>query len=109
MTAARRVSSWIRGRSPGPPSALVARIDEMVGRYATDGECADALLGVAESAMRVVLVDGCLTRASALDLLAVDAIITYAFEAAADDPPQLDERTAAALRRIAALAASHEA
>ena len=33
--------------------------------------------------MRALLPDGCLTRQSALELLAVDAIVTYAFEAAA--------------------------
>lgn len=64
----------------------------------------DALLDASATAMAEVLRNGCLTRESALDLLAVDALITYAFEAAADDPEQLDARTRAALATIAALA-----
>jgi hypothetical protein len=39
-----------------------------------------------------------------LDLLAVDALMTYAFEAAADDAAGLEERTKTALARIADLA-----
>ena len=65
---------------------------------------ADALLDAAETAMTDVLRDGCLTRESGLNLLAVDALVTYAFEAAADAPDQIDARTDAALSRIAALA-----
>ena len=41
--------------------------------------------------------------------LAVDAIVTDAFEAAADHPEQLEDRAAEALARIAALAAPYEA
>ena len=59
--------------------------------------------------MAAVLTDGCLTRGSALDLLAVDALVTYAFEAAADEPDKLEERTERALVTIAALAAIPEA
>jgi hypothetical protein len=55
-----------------------------------------------------VLHDGCLTRSGALDLLAVDALVTYAFEAAADDPHSLEARTSAALARIAALAEPYD-
>jgi hypothetical protein len=59
--------------------------------------------------MRSLLGDGCLTRASALDLLAVDAIVTYAFEAAADEPGRLERRASDALARIAALAEPYQA
>ena len=44
-------------------------------------------------------------RASALDLLAADACVTYAFEAAADEPQSIGDRAAHAKRRIAAIAA----
>jgi hypothetical protein len=44
-------------------------------------------------------------RECALDLLAADALVTYAFEAASADPESLDERASAAMRAIAALAA----
>ena len=64
----------------------------------------EELLGAAREAMGTLLHDGCLTRPSALDLLAVDALVTYAFEAAADEPSSLEARAGRALARIAALA-----
>lgn len=65
---------------------------------------AAALLDAAEQAMTTLLDGGCLTRESGLDLLAVDALVTYAFEAAADDPGQLDACARTALVRLAGLA-----
>jgi hypothetical protein len=59
--------------------------------------------------MAQALRDGCLTRDCALALLAVDAVVTYAFEAAADDPERLEARTEAALARIADLARPYDA
>ena len=76
----------------------------MAARASRVPAVADALLDASATVMADVLRDGCLTRESGLDLLAVDALITYAFEAAADDPEQLDARTSAALSRIAVLA-----
>ena len=109
MSAPGAVAAWLRARSPEPPSQLLARIDDMLAAHPPAGPTVDALLGVAETAMTGLLCDGCLTRESALDLLAVDALVTYAFEAAADDPETLDARTARALARIAALAEPHGA
>lgn len=74
-----------------------------------DAPLSVALLASAESAMTALLGDGCLTRESALDLLAVDALITYAFEAAADEPDRLEERSEQALAAIAALAEPYRA
>lgn len=76
----------------------------MAAHVSRDTVPADALLDASATAMADLLRDGCLTRESGFDLLAVDALVTYAFEAAADDPEQLDARTRAALSRIAALA-----
>lgn len=109
MSAPGAVAAWLRARSPEPPSQLLARIDEMLGPGAPDGPPADVLLGAAESEMTRLLRDGCLTRESALDLLAVDALVTYAFEAAAEDPATLEALTTRALARIAALAESYSA
>lgn len=44
-------------------------------------------------------------RDHALDLLAVDSLVTYAFQAAADNPSQIEGRAAAAMARIAELPA----
>jgi len=40
-------------------------------------------------------------RGSALDLLAVDALVTYAFEAAAETPAELEQLANDAMTRIA--------
>jgi hypothetical protein len=104
MSAPGAVAAWVRERSPAPPAPLLSRIDEMLSAHATEGAPADALLDIAVSVMPELLRDGCLTRQSALDLLAVDALVTYAFEAASEDPATLDDRSTTALARIAALA-----
>ena len=75
----------------------------------TDVPIAEALLASAEGAMAALLSDGCLTRESALDLLAVDALVTYAFEAAASDPSLIHDRARRALADIAALATPYPA
>jgi hypothetical protein len=76
----------------------------MTAGAAIDTTPAAALISAGEVAMAAVLRGGCLTRDSALDLLAVDALVTYAFEAAADEPEALETLSSDALRRIAALA-----
>jgi hypothetical protein len=43
-------------------------------------------------------------RAAALDLLAADALATYAFEAAADDPDAIPARARAAMARLSSFA-----
>jgi hypothetical protein len=48
-----------------------------------------------------VLADGCTARDAALDLLTADALVTYAFEAAAESPREVDAIAAEAMQRIA--------
>jgi hypothetical protein len=62
-------------------------------------------LSAAEHELARLLHGGCDHREMALDLLAIDALVTYAFEAAAEDPARLDARAGEAMTRIAALAA----
>ncbi|HTK50948.1 MAG TPA: hypothetical protein VL308_03605 [Gemmatimonadaceae bacterium] len=108
MTAPAPLSAWIRGRSPAPPPHLLSRIEAMAATAPRAAATADTLLDVAAAAMADVLRDGCLTRSAALDLLAVDALVTYAVEAAADDPQHLDERSGGTMARIAALAEPYD-
>ncbi len=109
MTVQGPVSAWLRGRTPVPPPQLAARIDALTASIANRNPSADAFLEAAEAAMGTVLRDGCLTRDSALDLLAVDALVTYALEAAADEADQLEARAVRALARIAALCERYDA
>ena len=107
------VASWLASRTPVPPGQLASRIEQFVATPTAGGVTGVApverLLDAAEGAMRAVLHDGCLTRDSALDLLAVDALVTYAFEAAADRPEDLEMLATGALARIAALAEPYRA
>lgn len=105
MTPSTPLDAWLASRTPSPPPQLADRVRALaaaeLGQAATP---ADALLAAAERAVESLLRSGGLTRESALDLLAVDALVTYAFEAAADEPQALEARAERALARIAALA-----
>jgi hypothetical protein len=105
MTETVSLDDWLSSRTPVAPPALAARAREMAAQHGHRTlPPSDTLLAAAERAMRALMRDGCMARESALDLLAVDALVTYAFEAAADDPLTLERRAAEALQRIAALA-----
>jgi hypothetical protein len=104
VNARALVPDWIRGQSPAPPAQLLARVTAMTAGAVIETTPAAALISAGEAGMAAVLRGGCLTRDSALDLLAVDALVTYAFEAAADEPEALEALSTNALRRIAALA-----
>ena len=106
MTARALVPDWIRGRSPAAPAQLLARVAEMTAGRVIETTPGAALISAGEAGMAAVLRAGCLTRDTALDLLAVDALVTYAFEAAADEPEALETLSGDALVRIAALAGS---
>ena len=102
------VADWLDARTPRPPSALARRVAAAVEELgpATDSTSEDRLFAAADALLGQLLRDGCGTRSAAQDLLAVDALVTYAFEAAAEhQPSRLDERAAAAMRRISALGA----
>ena len=73
--------SWLRGRAPAPPEALPLHVDSATG------DPVDLLADAgARTLERALTGEG--ERRGAYDLLAADALITYASEAAAaaDDP-----------------------
>ena len=109
MTTHAPLSAWLRSRTPASPPPLAERIQAITAAHASDTATAESLLASAETAMTTLLRDGCLTREAALDLLAVDALVTFAFEAAADDPALIDERAHRALASIASLAEPYHA
>lgn len=96
---------WLATREPLPPRALAERLDALVAPHDLDGaDPADVLLDVALELLTVVLREDSTTRQTALDLLAADALVTYAFEAASDDPFRLDARAGTAMARLSELA-----
>jgi hypothetical protein len=104
------VGEWMARMVPAPPAALHKRLCDLVADSASRpvNEVPEACLEAGERLLDALLTSGSTSRATALDLLAVDALITYAFQAAADDPGQLEQRAARAMARIAALPAALE-
>jgi hypothetical protein len=100
------VADWLATRTPEPPAELAERVRRALGPMLERSarEVPDAALAAAEAMLRELRRDGCACRAQALDLLAVDALVTYAFEAASEEPDALAARADAAMRRIAELA-----
>jgi len=82
------------------PPALRDRL-----RGSFDDACdATASLAEGERLLASVLEGDDRSRGTALDLLAADALVTHAFECAADSPESLPAMAEAAMRRIAMLA-----
>ncbi|MBA4070571.1 MAG: hypothetical protein C0497_01860 [Gemmatimonas sp.] len=97
---------WLDARQPVAPDALRGRIAELVSEH-PEWEAmprAHALLLASERLMKDVLAAAPKDRQAALDLLAGDACVTYAFEAAADEPDELGALADQAMQRIARLA-----
>jgi hypothetical protein len=100
------LSDWLRQRTPTPPPELSARIQQTLGeRCSADASAApDLCIAGAEELLRELLTRPSAGRESALDLLTVDALVTYAFEAASDEPDSLAARAVEAMTRLAATA-----
>jgi hypothetical protein len=96
---------WVAAHAEQPPAALRARLDASLNTdtASVDTPVSPALLEAGQSLLSRILVSGSTQRDAALDLLTADALVTYAFEAAADEPAALDARAADAMRAIAAL------
>jgi hypothetical protein len=102
------VGEWLAQRTPDPPPALRARIEATLGSSLAlgSGETAEACLSAAERVIDALLAGNATSRESALDLLTADALVTYAFEAAAESPADLVPRATDAMIRIASLGAT---
>jgi hypothetical protein len=87
---------------PHPPSELDASMRRALNDNASPTP--DELLDAAERMLDNVLRTDCEARASALDPLTVDALMTRALEIAAHDPSLLEEFPEQAMRRIASRA-----
>jgi len=104
------VARWLAEREPAPPAALLQRLVEALGRDAERDarDAPDVFLAAGERLLAAVLRDEEASRHCALDLLAADALVTYAFEAASAKPGELSARAARAMAGIAALGAGRE-
>lgn len=76
------VREWVAQRTPPPPSTLTRHVFAVLGRDADADEAktADICLVAAARALDGLLSENRFDRESALDLLAIDALTTYAYE-----------------------------
>lgn len=98
---------WLATRDDEAPSSLRPRLAAALRatEVASDGSLAGELCGAGEALLVRLLAGGCASRSAAPDLLAADALVTYAFEAAAERDDEtaasIERRAAGAMRRIA--------
>lgn len=97
------VADWLARRTPPPPPALLTRLQQLLAPYADrpSSEAPQSCLAAGEWQLAALLAHGDTARNSALDLLAADALVSYAFEAAADAPETLEQLATDAMTRIA--------
>lgn len=99
------VREWLADRVPSPPRVLRERVEQLALSVPDDpADPAQVLLTAAEAALARLSRGGSGDRATALDLLAVDALVTYAFELAAQTPETVPELSARAMSRLSAVA-----
>jgi hypothetical protein len=100
------LSRWLDERSSGVPPRLTARLDEALAndRGVAARQTTSVCMNAADALLRDLLARSSAGRDVALDLLTVDALVTYAFEAAAANPTTLRECAAEAAARFAAVA-----
>jgi hypothetical protein len=100
------LGDWLDTRTPAAPPALLDRVRAALGDdlRADANTSYDVCLTAAERLLASILEEGSATRRQAVDLLAVDALVTYAFESASSEAEGLSRRADDALARLAALA-----
>jgi hypothetical protein len=93
------VRDWLARVTPAPPAELATAIRRALPDQPED-PTADELLTAAERLLDKVLRTDCEARASAMDLLAVDALVTHALLRASEDPSMREDFTQEAMRRL---------
>jgi len=92
-------SDWLSHLDPAPPEELATAMRNALND-ATENPTAEDLLAAAEHLLDKVLRADCETRASAIDLLTVDALMTHALQIAGKDPNAPDDFAEQAIRRV---------
>jgi hypothetical protein len=99
------IKSWLRARRPSPPERLVARMEAALGKTNATTQ-SGALVEAAAKILEDLARHGANDRSAAIDLLAADALITYAIEAAIEDVATFPEQTDAMIARVAETAST---
>ncbi len=100
------VADWLSQHDPMQPTALRERLQELLaadaGRPAA--QVPEVFIAVGKRLLeQIVSAHEPGDRSNAADLLAVDALVTYAFQAAAELPAELDEKAGNAMTLLAGL------
>jgi hypothetical protein len=98
----------VPARTAAPPRVLATRVAAEVEAITTAGGSQDGTspyLAAAEALFIRLLREGCSSRASAVDLLVVDALVTYAFELDQGVPAEIEARAERAMTRVGRLVA----
>lgn len=104
-----KLAEWLDARTPRPPEALAARIRAALAPVlyqpveAGRGRAHDELLAAAAALLSAAPGSESQERSAARDLLAADALVTYAFEIAAEEPDTIDALAESAMRYFGAL------
>jgi hypothetical protein len=93
------VVDWLARVTPPPPQELAAAIRAAMPETLPDPS-PDELLTAAERLLDKVLRTDCEARSSAMDLLAVDALVTHALLRASEDPDTREDFPEEAMRRL---------
>jgi hypothetical protein len=94
------IGDWLASRVPSPPPSLAQLLGEIVGGETCElANLPDSLITQAVKLLETIGDD----RDAAIHLLAADALITYAMEAAADDCSKMSNAAESALSRISAV------
>ena len=96
---------WLDARQPAPPEPLKTRLRELIANAPPNADLGELMLERGTTLLESILRGDATSRDCAHDLLAADALVTYAFEAAGETPADLESRARAAMRRIARLGA----
>lgn len=97
------IGEWLRSRTPTPPVELLEGLERALGpSLHADAEMATAeFLGAAERMLRELVAAGETGRPAAADLLTIDALTTYAVEAATETLDDLPDFAEDAMARFA--------
>ena len=99
------VRAWLAARTPPAPTLLAERLEVFVRTAPAerlDGTMTGALGALGLLALQASLAGGETGDEVALDLLAADAFVTYAFEAAAEEGADVGRLAVDLLRRTVA-------
>jgi hypothetical protein len=94
-------ADWVSEMDPAPPADLATAMRNSL-KDSTSNPTAEELLQAAEHLLDKVLRTDCETRASAIDLLTVDALMTHAILVASRDSRTPDDFAERALALVTA-------